>query len=94
MSALQSAVVIGGVLTLVLAGVRLRIDKRLEEFFIEVDPSGFDREAASLLTTIADGLGYEVMPEWECPPQVMSNGAIRHWMAEKEVVHERVVQTI
>lgn len=94
LSALQSAAIFGTVFTLVMAGVKLHIDKVLEEFFIEIDPATFDRKAASLLTTIAEGLGYEVMPEWECPPQTMSNGAVRHWLAEKEVVHERIVQAV
>lgn len=88
MLALQGALLMGGALTLALAGVRLKIDKALEEFFIEVDPSNFDRAALRAVEKLASDLGYEVMPEWECEPEVLDNGVIRHWMAEKEMVHD------
>jgi hypothetical protein len=85
--AIQGAVLIGGFLSLYIAGVRLHIDRRRESFFMEVDPDA-DHDAIKAVGDFAEGLGFEVMPEWECPSEELDNGAIRHWMAEKEVVHD------
>jgi hypothetical protein len=85
--AINGAVLLGGFLSLYMAGVRLHIDRRVEEFFIEVEPEA-DRGAVVVVAEFADHLGFEVMPEWECPSEELDNGAVRHWMAEKEVVHD------
>jgi hypothetical protein len=86
-AAVRQAVFSGEVLSVSLSGVHLRIDPVLEEHFIEVSPD-FDREILKVMGEYAERLGYEVMPEWECRPQAMGNGATRHWMAEKEVADD------
>jgi hypothetical protein len=76
-----------GALSLLVAGVGLEVDPRAERYFIEVHPQhdrGQLREAALL----ADELGYETMPEWECPPEYLPNGVVRHWLAMKEVAYD------
>jgi hypothetical protein len=75
-------------LTLVVAGVTLHIDRKMESFFIQVDPAVADRPTIKAISRLAEALGFEAMPDWECPPQVMEDGAIRHWLVEKEVVHD------
>lgn len=85
---LQAALLLSGFAALFVAGVKLHIDTRLEQFFIDVDPNA-DRSVLRLVGDVANDLGYEVMDEWESPAQELDNGAIRLWMAEKEVVHDR-----
>lgn len=85
--ALRSSVYLGGVITLMIAGVELHIDQAMERYFISVHP-GHERWALKHIGEVADHLGYEVMPEWECPPEELSGGALRHWLAEKEVVDD------
>jgi hypothetical protein len=86
-SALQASIMLGGVASLVLAGVGLHINERLDEFFIKVDPS-HERWALREIEWLAEDLGYEMMPEWECPAEHLPDGAVRHWLAEKEVADD------
>ena len=87
MTAIQSASLLGGILSFALAGVKLHIDRRMEVLYIEVAPV-HDRSALREVSRIADSLGFEMMPEWECPTEELPNGAVRHWLAEKEVVDD------
>jgi hypothetical protein len=84
-----SAIFGGAILTLVVAGVTLHIDRKMECYFIQVDPAIAERPTVRAIERLAERLGFEVMPEWECPAEVQDNGTIRHWMAEKEVLHDR-----
>lgn len=84
----------GPVLLLTVVGVTLHIDRRLESYYIEVDPAVADKASIRAITRLASGLGFEVMPESECPPEEMTNGAVRHWMAEKEVVRDSSLEAV
>ena len=84
LGALHNSYALGGLLTVVLGGVKLYLNKAEEAFYIEVDAL-FTKADLKVLADYAIELGYEVMPEWECPPEELSNGVIRHWMAEREV---------
>lgn len=76
-----------GIATYVVAGVTVHLDKHQEAFYIEVELD-HDRSALKEADQIVDELGFEIMPEWECPAEHLPNGALRHWMAEKEVVDD------
>ena len=93
LTVIQNAALASGLLTLVVAGVKLHIDREMEAFFIEVEPS-FDRNVLKVMSALADRLGYEAMPRWECPPEQLPNGALRHWLVEKEVVHDSSLQAV
>lgn len=92
-TAVQNTALLGGILTLAVAGVNLYIDSKMESYYIEVAPE-YDRDALVAISRLAGDLGYEVMPEWECPPEHRPDGAIRHWMAEKEDVYDRTLKAV
>ena len=87
MTTIQSAYLLGGLLSFALAGVKLHLDQRAEVLYLEVHPD-HERWALKEVAGIADELGYEIMPEWECPAEHLADGAVRHWLAEKEVVDD------
>lgn len=72
-----------GVLDLKVGGVRLLIDGETEESYIEVGPV-HTREALRHMEQLANNIGYELVPEWDYPPEDLSGGVTRHWLEEKE----------
>jgi hypothetical protein len=87
-TAAQGAFMMSGVLSIVVAGVGLHVDNHLEGYFIEVHPE-HDRATLREAAGLAEELGYEIMPEWECPAEHLPSGVVRHWLAMKEeVIHD------
>lgn len=88
LSASRNAILMGGALTFALGGVLLRINRTLEEYFIEVDTRSFDKSVLRAIEQFAADLGYEPIPEWECPPEELPEDVFRYWMTDKEIVYD------
>lgn len=72
-----------GVFRFELGGVVLYLNRFGVEYYIETPPE-FGQASFDTLAALAEQFGYEIMPEWECPTQVLPNGNRRYWMAEEE----------
>lgn len=73
------------------SGVTIYLDRENEEYYIEVAPRHI-RKTLFRFSRLADVLGFEVMPEQECPPENLPTGSVRHWMVEKESCDDRSAQ--
>lgn len=69
------------VLSVVSFGVTVFIDRAEEEAYIDVAPGATKRFLRSA-EALANFVGYEIMPEAECPVEIRDGGVVRHWLAE------------
>lgn len=80
----------GGAVMFRVAGIKLKIDNESEEQWVEVHEDR-DPHVLTVVMSLVDDMGYEPMPEWECPSEEMPDGALRHWLAEKEDAYDVAV---